>query len=481
MSAIDDAKAVAIHAAWQSGMATFEELAREYGMTRRRIREIVFEGERAKGGPSKDLVPVGGPATGEVVVGEIVSEGASYLPAHYQAQDGPPPGASQDVIDNWLTPGARRLILRGKSPQTIRAYLQGMGWWAKFAKANNITVLPAPQNGMIRQLEWWSGFPVHVGCTGKTQKSGEKCTGHRPSPSAVWVWYSGVKWVHGLGEPPHEWAVGVKLHDAMAGYIEDMKDDGWRKTSAPRAWPEDCRAMIDALDAMGDEPPPGWNDRKGGAEDDEGDDDYPVWFHPVRRDMLRALVLSAFYTAGRASDMARYRLNDVTRFPLGIELILAHAKGDRRGSREENKRTVFMDNDDPRYCGVRAIDRWITRMNSQKVTTGALFRPVHKLGRIVTGKTDAADYMADVTGLTRAVRMVAKAAWQRSGKTILQNWREFTIHSLRRGRVQRLLEEGADQYEIEKELGWAHGGSMNEYRNQVVRQDVGAANARGML
>lgn len=477
MSDVDEVTAAAIYEAWDSGEKTISELAGQYRLSKPEVRRIVFDRQLELRGPSVELVPVGGPASGEIVVGEIVAEGAAHLPSYYQGE-GPPPGAPQDVIDNWLPTSAKRLILRGKSPKTIKAYMQGMGWWSKFAKANGITVMPAPQNGMIRQLDYWEQFPVHVGCTGSTQKNGEPCMGHRPSPSAVWIWYSGVKWFHGLGEPPQPWNIGSKLHDAMAGYIEDMKEDGWRVTKAPRAYPDDIRSMVDALDAMSDVPPPGWNERAG---DDEDDDDRPVWFHPVRRDMLRALVLAACYTGGRASDLASYRVHDVGRFPLGIELRLAHTKGSRRGSRVEEKRTIFADVDNPRYCGVRATDRWLDRLAAAKVAQGALFRPVHKSGRIVVGRTDEMDYKADVTGLTRAIRMVAKAAWQMSGKTILQNWREITIHSFRRNRVMQLLEADADVFDIEKELGWAHGGAIKEYRDDAVRQDRGAANARAML
>jgi integrase len=469
---IDVDVADAIHASWEAG-ATMDELSKMHGISRAEVRKVVFDRQLACGGPSVELVPVGGPASDPAVSGELVAVGASFLPSHYRG-DGPPPGAPQDVVDNWLTPSARRLILRGKSPHTIKAYMQGMGWWVKFAQANGITVMPAPQNGMIRQLDWWETFPVHVGCSGVTQKNGEPCEGHRPSPSAVWIWYSGIRWFHGLGEPPVPWNGGVKLQDAIAGYTKQLKDDGWRRTSAPRAYPDDVRAMIDALDAMGDEPPTGWD------QGDDEDDDHPVWFAAARRDMLRALVLAAFYTGGRASDLARYRVGDVGRFPGGLELTLARSKA-TKGSRDEEKRTIFSDLDHPQYCGVAAIERWLARLHAAGLTHGALFRPVHKSGTIVRGKTDGLAYMADVTGLSRAVRMVAKAAWQQSGKTKLLDWRNYSIHSTRRGRVQQLLEDGADVFDVETELGWAHGGAVKFYRAEVIRQDAGAANARGML
>lgn len=489
MSDVDEATAAAIYAAWQHDDATFDELADRFRLDRITIRKLIFERRLAGTDQGQDgdvapdptaaLVPVGGPAAAEVVVGELVAAGAEYLPAMYRGE-GPPPGSPQDVVDNWLPASARKLILRGKSPHTIRAYMQAMGWWAKFAKNQSqpLTVLPAPQNGVIRLLDWWETFPVHVGCSGRKQKNGEPCEGHRPSPSAVWLLYSGLKWFHGLGEPPTPWQCGVKLTDAIAGYTKQIKDDGWRVTKAPRAYPDDVRAMIDTLDAMGDEPPDGWNE--GGQNDDPENDDVPVWFSPARREFLRALVLAGFYTGGRASDLARYRVTDIIRFPLGIQLTAARTKASK-GSRDEEFRTIFFDVDSPTYCGVLGLERWVARLDAEAITQGALFRPVHKSGTLVRGEPDRLNYRMDVTGLTRSVRMVAKAAWQRSGKTMLLDWRTFTIHSLRRGRVQMLLEAGAEQWDIEIELGWAHGGAMNAYRLEVQRQDATAANARGML
>jgi hypothetical protein len=167
MATIDEA--AAIYAAWDSGEQTITELAKMYRLSRAEVRRIVFDRQLELRGPAAELVPVGGPASGEVVVGEIVAEGAAHLPSYYRGE-GPPPGAPQDVLDNWLPTSAKRLILRGKSEKTIKAYMQGMGWWSKFAKANGITVMPAPQNGMIRQLDFWEQFPVHVGCTGRRRR-----------------------------------------------------------------------------------------------------------------------------------------------------------------------------------------------------------------------------------------------------------------------------------------------------------------------
>lgn len=445
-----------IFEAWLDG-ANFDLLAREHLMDRTDVRRVVVARQLARGGPSKELVVVRG---GRDVTGDLVATGARHLPQSYRG-DGPPPDAPQDVIDNWLPDSAKRMILRGKSEHTIRAYLAGVGWWSKFAEANRITVLPAPQNGMIRMLDSWELLPVHVKCTGRKQADGTPCEGHRPSPSAVWIWYSGMKWIHGLGEPPFPWNGGEKLADAIVGYIKQMKDDGWRQTKAPRALQSEIRAMVDAV---------------AGAPD--------TVLAESRRDMIVALVLAAYYTGGRASDIARYRIGDIERFgdhiSGGIELTLARSKA-TKGDRNEEQRTIHRDLEHPDYCGVAAVERWVARLRHLGVTQGALFRPIHKTGSIIRGAPDGLAYRMDVTGLSRTVSLAAKLAHLYSDGKILPNWADYTIHSLRRARVQDLLEGGADVWDVEEELGWAHGGAIKHYRAQVKRQSKSAANAKGML
>lgn len=476
----------AIHDAWRDG-ATFDDLCARYEIDRPEVRRIVFA-RQLDHSPGTDLV-LASAAVRDGEGAELVARAARHLPTRFHGDKPPAPGSPQHVIDTWLPASAKRLILRGKSEHTLRMYLSGFGWWVKFAEANRLTILPAPQNGMIRMLDAWELLPVHVGCPGPRRTKAKddrdrdddeskkpdkpECRGHRPSPSAVWIWYSAMKWFHGLGEPPLPWEGGVKLSDAIAGYIKQLKDEGWRRTQAPRMYPDDLRAVIDALDAMPATRP----------EDPVGavGDDLPVWIAPARVDMIRALILAGFYTGGRASDLARYRISDVARFPGGLELTLSRSKA-TKGDRNEEHRTIHTDaTRPPQYCGMRAVERWLARLSADGITRGALFRPVHKTGVIVRGEPDGLAYMLDVTGVSRSVRLAAKAAWQRSGKTILHDWPQVTIHTLRRSRVQQLLEDGADVWDVETELGWAHGGAIKFYRAQVKRQSAEAANARGML
>lgn len=386
-----------------------------------------------------------------VVPRQAVTVGAA------QPDGAPPPGSPQYVIDNWLPPSEQNKILGGKADATRAAYIRAFGWWVRWCKDSHVTVLPAPQNAMCRFLSYWDGFPVHVKCTGRTQADGSPCTGHRPSPSALWIWYSAMKWFHGIGDPPVPWEGGVRLSDRMRKYVKDLKDAGWRANRSPRAYPDDIRLMVEAVRAAPD-----------------------TVLAPARRDMVEALVLANYYTGGRASDLARYRIGDVGYFPGGIELTLARSKA-HQADRDEEHRTIHRDVERPQYDGVAAVDRWLARLRDNGITQGALFRPVHKAGVIVRGKPDRLDYQMDVTGLTRTVRLAAKLAWLASGGRELANWRDVTCHSFRRGRLQQLLEDGGDLWEIEDELGWAHGGASKFYRAEVKRQSPDAANARGML
>jgi integrase len=393
----------------------------------------------------------------------------------------PPPGSAQHALDTYLPPDAQDLVLRGKARKTIAAYKMGVGWWVDWARDAHVTVFPAPQNAMIRMLRDWERRPVHVGCQGGKQANGQKCDGHRPSPSAVWVWYSGMKWIHGLGDPPMDWQGGSMLTDAISGYIRQMKDDGWRPTKAPRAYKAQVAAMLDAIDRAPEVIDSRWG------------------LMPGRKDFLRALVAMCWYTGGRASDLARYRIDDVSYFPRGIQLTLAKSKS-HQDKRTEEYRTIFRDVDRPQYDGVLAVERLIARLREDGVTSGALLRPWHKSGVLVRGgraDPDALAYQMDITCLSRNLRLVAMLAyatdddsepcgencpcgmWPRPPH--IRNWQKFTIHSTRRGRLQQLLEEGADIWEVEEELGWAHGGASKEYRAEVNRQMETAANALGML
>jgi integrase len=426
--------------AWLGG-ALYVELAARYGVTPERIKQVVRERQAAAA-----LVPIGAGHPAEL---ERLPQPAAETP--------PPPGSPQHVIDNWLPPSEQFKILRGKADNTIRMYVRAFGWWTRWATEHHVTVMPAPQNAMCRFLSYWDTFPVHVGCSGRHQADGTACTGHRPSPSALWIWYSALKWFHGIGDPPVPWEGGVRLSDRMATYVKDIKDDGWRADKSPRAYKPELRLMVDAV-------------REAPS----------TVLAPARRDMIVALVLANYYTGGRASDLARYRIGDVDHFPGGIELTLARSKA-KQADRDEEKRTIHRDLENPQYDGVDAVDQWVDRMRDNGITSGALFRPVHKSGVIVRGAPDQLKYMMDVTGLTRTVRLAAKLAWEKSGRTMLKNWAKVTCHSLRRGRLQDLLEGGADLWDVEEELGWAHGGASKFYRAEVKRQSPDAANAKGML
>ena len=216
------------------------------------------------------------------------------------------------MIDNRLPDSARRPVLRGKSEHTLRAYPRAFGWWVRFAEQHHITTMPAPQNAMIRMLDSWELLPVHVKCAGGRQADGTPCGGHRPSPSAVWIWYSAMKWFHGIGEPPLPWEGEVKLADAITDYTKRTKDDGWSASKAPWAFPHEIRGMVDAAHAVPD-----------------------TVLAPARRDMIAALVLIGYLTGDRALDLARYRLSDIEYLPGGIQLTLARSKASKGDKNEE--------------------------------------------------------------------------------------------------------------------------------------------------
>lgn len=328
----------------------------------------------------------------------------------------------QHVIDAYLPASAQQLIVKGIPPKTLKAY----AWqWHKFklwCEETHTTPSPVHQNTMIRYLDHWRRAPVHHRCV---------CQHHRPSPSTMWIWYSAVRFYHRVGDPPLPWEVGENLTRAMKGYAEEMVELGWEPTRAPRAYDSDVTRMIDALDLGSGR----------GLRD-------------------RAVILTNFYTAARASDMATYRLTDVQHTPKGIEFNLRMSKTNKSVGKKVEQRRMFRNTAHPAYDGVQAIDEWRQWLAGQGVTSGALFRPFNKWDQLVRGGPDQPSYRIEGVNLTRVIQRAAERAE-------LPHPERYTCHSLRRGRATQQRELGIDPIEIARAYGWVPGGAILVYLEEA--------------
>lgn len=357
----------------------------------------------------------------------------------------------QHIRDHYLPPSARELIVKGVPPKTLETYTKA---WRPFRAAcqdEGRTFAPVTEETMIWYLDRWRRRPVHVRCAGGRQGNGDPCAGHRPSPSSMWVWYSAVRFYHGVGRPPLPWECGENLTRAMIGYSVEMVEAGWKPRRAPRAYPSDVTRMVDSLDLA----------------------------NPKHlRD--RAVLLTNFYTAARASDLATYRIGDVEHFPRGIRLMLRQSKTNRAVGRKIETREVFANDAHPAYCGVEAIHAWVDWLRGQGVRDGALFRPFTKpgpvtgRGTLLRGHRDLPNYRMTTVAVSEIIEAAAIAAG-------LPNAEEYTCHSLRRGRATQQRELGADPLDIARAYGWVPGGSINVYLDEADRESPESVGAKGLL
>jgi integrase len=359
-----------------------------------------------------------------VVRGEVVTRRARNLPAV----------VPQHVRDEYLPQSARELILRGIPPKTLETYARAWRPFRRWCEAERLTFAPVHEHTMIRYVDTWRDRPVHVRC---------KCREHRPAPSSMWVWYAAVRFYHGVGSPPLPWECGENLTRAMLGYADEMVNDyDWRPHRAPRAEDSDVTAMVDALDLS--------------------------TFKGLRD---RAIILTNFYTAARASDLATYRMRDMAVNARGVELTLSASKTNRNPGKKFEVRRVYNNRHRPQYDGVQALTTYAAAARSLGLGGGALFLPTTKhQGPMVSRALDPR-YKMDTTTMTEVIQEAAKRAG-------LDNWADYTCHSLRRGRATQQRELGVDPIEIARAYGWVPGGSILVYLEEA---EAGAPNAPGMV
>jgi integrase len=305
------------------------------------------------------------------------------------------------------------------------------------------------ENTAISYLVAERGKPQH--------RNGCLCSDHRMAPSTMWVWYSAVRWYHRMGDPPLPWEMGNRLRLAMKGYAQEMVDAGWAPARAPRAYPEDVRAWVDALDPT------------------------------IEKHVQAAVVLLAgWYTAARAGDLVTYRISDVhwTRIAAGegvsvpgVDLQLRSSKANKQPGKVVEHRAFAANLADPRYCGVAALRTLIDlRAARHGVTSGALllpFRPGAKEDADVILQPDPGFKLS-----TESINRVIKGAARRAG---YPNWKDYSEHSLRRGRAQWLYENGIRELEIGRHHGWADKGSLRDYLAESDRLSPTAPGSVGML
>lgn len=360
---------------------------------------------------------------------------------HDMPADAPVP---QHVRDSYIDPGALDLVYKGVPENTRLAYRRQLIVFGDWCANQRRTAAPVSEATMLSYLNHLRGRPM-PGSTPRLDSEGGKVA-FRPAPSTVWIWYSAVRFIHGIGSPPLPWECGKKLALALAGYENEMRETGWRPRSAPRAYPADVRAMVDRCD----------RGTPGGRRD-------------------AAILLCGWNLASRAADLASYRWRDVSRVPYGLDWLLTKSKTLKPG---ESRTTPVYANDDvegynPEYDPVLAFNEWRDWCAAlgEADPRWAVFRPIDRYGRRLRASSQGPGYIMSSTSISDVVTKYALLAGLDE---------TYTMHSLRRGFASYLRENGWDDLTIARAYGWSPGGSINVYLEDAKRADPRAP-GRGLL
>lgn len=146
----------------------------------------------------------------------------------------------------------------------------------------------------------------------------------------------------------------------------------------------------------------------------------------------RALLLVAFATACRRSELAALDVRDVSEDEDGLRITVRRSKGDQEAA-GEIKGVPYGSH--PATCPVRALRAWL---RLAALTDGPIFRPVDRHGRLSASKLSG-DAIADVI----------KRGAARAGL----DPREFAGHSTRRGFATTAARNGAPERWIQRQTG----------------------------
>jgi integrase len=254
----------------------------------------------------------------------------------------------------------------------------------------------------------------------------------------------------GHGDPTDDPAVREVLRGLR-------REHGNARTGAPPLWTSDIERIVDATYAVADQ---AHGAGQGSAE--------------VRD---RALLLLAFTSALRRSELSALDLADLEGDPAGLIVHIARSKTDQHG---EGTYLGIPYAARPRLCAVTAVQAWHERLTLLAGGTGSdggpLFRPIDRHGRL--GSLGASRHGPDARLSPAAIREVVIRRAVAAGLSPGHGQRFFTAHSTRAGFATQAAANGAGERAIMDQGRWR---SLQVARTYIRRGSVFTDNAAGRL
>ncbi len=174
---------------------------------------------------------------------------------------------------------------------------------------------------------------------------------------------------------------------------------------------------------------------------------------PMKAARDKALLLIGFAGAFRRSELVALRIEDVSSYDTGLEILIRRSKTDQEGE----GRTVFIPNAKGNRCPVKALIYWLELAN---INEGALFRAVSRHDTIV-----------GIKALTpQSVALIVKAAVRRVDGDEAAN--KVAGHSLRAGYCTEAATVGLQPYQIREQTGHKSDVTLARYIRPVAKRKI---------
>lgn len=299
--------------------------------------------------------------------------------------------------DRQVSDHTRRYIEHGVPAATRTAYTSELTRFTKWCASNQRSAIPATAETLTEFV-------------GMLCRSGLARSSIRRAMSAVATAHraSGA-------EPPDTTGANVTLR----GYVRTGEAAEVPRTGqAPALLMADLRKLVDACDAT---TPIGTRDR--------------------------ALILLGWAMMARRSELTALDVADVMETDEGLDVFIRQSKTDQ----DATGATVSVPfGEHSETCPVRALAAWLGTLGANGQTSGPLFRPIDKHGRL-GGDPKFAGRSHSPRMTPQAVEVVMRRAATASGLTS----RGYRPHSLRAGPVTQAYLSGRDPLAVSRHGRWA--------------------------
>jgi site-specific recombinase XerD len=173
---------------------------------------------------------------------------------------------------------------------------------------------------------------------------------------------------------------------------------------------------------------------------------------PMKTARDRALLLIGFAGAFRRSELVGIRIEDLTHYTHGLEVLLRRSKTDQEG----HGRTVFIPHAKGDRCPVKSLEQWLGMYG---VTEGPLFPAINRHDQVVRRSISP-----------QSVALIVKQAVGRAKG--LEAARHFSGHSMRAGYVTTAADVGLQPYQIREVTGHRSDVTLAKYIRPVQKRKI---------